>query len=120
FADVVGNAVARAANAGHSGVRAFGEMVAVLWREERRAAAIRLEQLWNELGARVPFSLLCAYPIHGFRNGDDDGPFLEVCGEHSRVIPAESYAALASPDERLRLIGRLQQTAAALEGEAAR
>jgi len=120
FAEVVGGVVARAADAGHAGVRVFGEMIAVLWSDGRRAAAVRLEQLWNELGARVPFSLLCAYPIHAFRNGDDDGPFLRVCGEHSHVIPAESYPALATPDERLRLIGRLQQKAEALEADAAR
>src|SRR5205085_1558855 len=78
-------------------------MVAVLWREERRAAAIRLEQLWNELGARVPFSLLCAYPIQAFRKGDDDGPFLEVCGEHARVIPADR------PDDLERILSAIRR-----------
>ena len=40
--------------------RLYGEMVDVLWRDGNPQAAIRLEELWNELGRARPFSLLCA------------------------------------------------------------
>jgi signal transduction histidine kinase len=43
----------------------------------------------------------------------------EVCAAHSRVVPAESYSALDSPDERLRAIALLQQKAHSLEAEIA-
>ena len=40
--------------AGHSKVRAFGEMVDILNRRGNLAAAIRLEELWNELLDQMP------------------------------------------------------------------
>jgi hypothetical protein len=44
-------------------VRAFGEMVDVLWQDGRERAAIELEELWNELAAERRFALLCAYRL---------------------------------------------------------
>lgn len=44
-------------------IRAFGEMVALLWAEGRPDAAIRLEDYWNELLRDGGFSLFCAYPF---------------------------------------------------------
>ena len=38
-------------------------MVAVLWKEGNFVAALQLEELWNELQRRTPFSLFCAYPL---------------------------------------------------------
>jgi hypothetical protein len=109
FSAAIGSAIARAADAG-DGVRIFGEMVAVLWDEGNVAAAIRLEELWNELAKAHPFSLLCAYPLHVF--GSDSAAFARVCACHTRVIPTESYTALAGADERLRAITELQLVAA--------
>ena len=121
FADVVGGLLGQAAaKAEHGRVRAFGEMVALLWAERKPDVAIRVEELWNDLARKLPFSLLCAYPIEAFRRETHGQPFLRVCGEHSRVIPAESYTRLTTSDERLRAIALLQQTVAhALEVEAA-
>ena len=42
-----------------------------------------------------------------------------MCGEHSRVIPSESYLVLRNEDERLRSIANLQQRAEVLEKELA-
>lgn len=47
-------------------VRAFGEMVGILWARGQSDATIRLEQLWHELYRSANFSLLCAYPQSGF------------------------------------------------------
>ena len=70
FNQVVGSLVAQLAEGGR-GVRAFGEMVAILWEQGNRAAAVRLEELWNELQKTQTFALFCAYPIEGF--SDDSG-----------------------------------------------
>jgi signal transduction histidine kinase len=92
----------------------YGEMVDLLWRDGQRHAAIRLEELWNELAATYDFTLLCAYPMTNFGGGADASLFDDVCATHASVLPAESFSA-AEEDERLREIARLQQRAAALE-----
>jgi PAS domain S-box-containing protein len=117
FDDVVGGVIARAANGKDSRVLAFGEMVALLWADGKREAAIRLEELWNELAKRLPFSLLCAYPIRTFSRESDGIQFSAICGEHSHVIPAESYPAGSTDDERLRVIAELQRQASVLKAE---
>lgn len=48
FVAVIGGVIARLHH-GARRVRAFGEMVALLWAEGNQPAAIRLEQLWNDL-----------------------------------------------------------------------
>jgi PAS domain S-box-containing protein len=118
FRAVVGETIERAARGGR-GVRAFGEMVALLWDAGRRDAALRLEGLWNELAERAQFSLLCAYPMHGFNREADGESFLQVCGTHGDIVPAESYTRLTDGRERLMAIGHLQQKARALEAEVA-
>jgi PAS domain S-box-containing protein len=100
-------------------VHAFGEMVALLWSAGNREAAIRLEEFWNELGKSYRFALFCAYPIAGFADEEQAIPFNSICTCHSRVIPAESYAAINSPDERHRAISLLQQKAHSLKAEIA-
>lgn len=42
-------------------VRAYGEMVAVLWSQGNLPAAFIVEDLWNELTDELPFLLVCAY-----------------------------------------------------------
>lgn len=118
FRKVVGEVIARLAEEWPR-VRAFGEMVALLWEEGNRDAACRLELLWNDLAKEHSFSLFCAYPLSEFSDEMDGAPFSEVCKCHSRVIPAESYAALSTPEEQLRAISVLQQKAKALEAEVA-
>jgi PAS domain S-box-containing protein/excisionase family DNA binding protein len=102
---------------GRKHVRAFGEMVALLWQKGNRAAAIRLEELWNELGKGYNFSIFCAYPMSAFGGDIDVDPLKQVCTCHSRVIPAESYASLSKPEDRLTAITLLQQKAHSLSAE---
>ncbi|HEX3853030.1 MAG TPA: PAS domain S-box protein, partial [Polyangiaceae bacterium] len=88
--------------AGLSGVRvrAYGEMVDLLWRDGNRSAAIALEELWNEAGSRHAFSLLCAYVMANFYKSGGASGFTDVCRTHSHVLSAESIAeAHASPPE---------------------
>lgn len=65
FVDTVGGVLADVGADG-TPVRAFGEMVALLWEEGNIAGAVRLEELWNELAQVHVFSLLCAYPSRAF------------------------------------------------------
>jgi signal transduction histidine kinase len=98
-------------------IRAFGEMVDLLWREGNAKAAIRLEELWNEASDRHEFSLLCAYVMGNFYTEGDSAQFFEVCRNHSHVIPTETFAEHDDPHSRLREISLLQQRARALESE---
>lgn len=100
-------------------VAVFGEMVALLWAGGKAEAAIRLEQLWNDLARTHSFSLFCAYPISHFHREEDAGLLLKVCNEHSAVIPTEGYMELVGEDARLRSITVLEQKAKALETEVA-
>jgi PAS domain S-box-containing protein len=98
-----------------SSVVAFGEMVAILYNAGHTEAAVRLEELWNELARRHAFSLRCAYPVQYFTDGAESEPFRRICAEHSEVIPAESYTKLESEAERWRMVTHLQQRASTLQ-----
>ena len=67
-------------------VRAFGEMVAVMWASGHQAATVRLEHLWHQLCAAEQFSLLCAYPRIGFTQNASSS-ISEICAAHSKVLP---------------------------------
>lgn len=87
FTDVVGGVLARAGGR-YAGLRAFGEMVALLWMEGKPEAALRLEQLWNGLSRIHRFSLFCAYPSTPFFASATEAQFGSICDEHSHVIPS--------------------------------
>ena len=94
---------------------AFGEMVAILWAEGRREAAIDLEHLWNDLALSNQFNLRCAYPMQCFAREGSAGLFTEICGQHTEVVPSESYTSLGSQDARMRMISSLQQKASTMQ-----
>lgn len=117
FQSVIGNVVAKV-GAGRDGLRAFGEMVALLWRDGKQSAAIQLERLWNDLSKSHTFSLLCAYPLHDFDGAANGYAFSQICQEHSHILPLENFArATLEPNERLREIALLKQKANSLEIE---
>jgi PAS domain S-box-containing protein len=120
FNEVIGSAIERASNGGRIHVRAYGEMVAVLCAEGKQQAAIRIEQLWNQLATRHSFSLLCAYPMSAFSTEEDGKLFHDVCCAHSHVCLAESFTLPTGEDQLRRTIAILQQKANALESEVAR
>ncbi len=97
----------------------FGEMVALLLLEGNSEAAIRLEQLGNELTENYSCSVRCAYPMSTFAEAADAEPLRRVCEQHSEVIPAEDYSALEGDERRKQAIVQLQQKAHALETEIA-
>ena len=67
----------------HCTVRAYGEMVNVLWKDGLSAAAIRLETLWNELANTHDFKLLCGYSMGNFYKG---AAIEDIKGQHSHLV----------------------------------
>ncbi len=61
FHSVIGSLLRKTIATGRP-VRAYGEMVAVLWRAGDVLTAVELEQAWNELLRELPLELMCAYP----------------------------------------------------------
>ncbi|HXJ15125.1 MAG TPA: PAS domain S-box protein, partial [Candidatus Limnocylindrales bacterium] len=106
FVEIVGGTIARtraALNDVHSEIVIFGEMVSLLWLEGKTEAAIRLEQLWNELTKEHSFSLRCAYPIADFCDGKSGLPLIRVCAEHSAVVFDQSDKPLRGGRSKIAL-----------------
>jgi hypothetical protein len=71
-------------------VRAYGEMVDVLWQDGQTVAAVRLEMLWNQLAMTHDFSLLCGY---GMGNFYKDASMRDICGQHSHIVAPDGTVA---------------------------
>jgi hypothetical protein len=84
FTQLAGDLLRRA-RMGSPRVRAFGEMVSVLWSRGLNGATLRLEQIWHELCREEGFALLCAYPRQIFNENADES-MRDICATHSRVI----------------------------------
>jgi hypothetical protein len=85
FEETVGSLIATTVRGG-APVRAYGEMVALLWDDGLVGAAIELEALWNELAGRYPFSLFCAYPAQSVAGNGHFDAFNEVCLQHAGIV----------------------------------
>jgi hypothetical protein len=68
-------------------VRAFGEMVALMWANGHHEATIELEHHWARLCKSEEFSLFCAYPRAGFTQ-DAEQSMMDVHLAHSIVFNA--------------------------------
>jgi signal transduction histidine kinase/CheY-like chemotaxis protein len=80
-------------------VRAYGELVDVLWQRGDTMAALRLEELWNELAATHRFALLCGYAMGPFYGSTGSAQREAVCACHTHVLatPPAAPAALSAP-----------------------
>ena len=104
FFDVVGGVVHAAAATGRP-VRAFGEMVALLWEAGDVIGAIDLETFWNELATEVGFSLYCAYHGRSVAGHEHADALEHVCQLHSAVVsapPVETTWQFAADDSEPR------------------
>jgi signal transduction histidine kinase len=119
FRETIGALVEQTRAGRKQPVRAYGEMVDILWRQGNRSAALAVEDLWNELAASHSFSLFCAYSLNGFERAADADEFRAVCDRHAQVYPADGFSLWERPESQHRAIGELQQRAAALEHELA-
>src|SRR5580692_11594243 len=106
FETIVGGAIVRTkarAKTARPEIAAFGEMVSLLWTEGKVEAAIRLEQLWNELATKLAFSLRCAYPVGHFNGENNSQPLMRVCAEHSAIVLDEGDASFTSGEAKIAL-----------------
>lgn len=72
-------------------VRAYGEMVDLLWAAGNVNAAVELEGLWNAIAAKYAFNLLCAYSKGSAMKHSHNDAFVRICGHHGSVLrPASS------------------------------
>ena len=76
---------AKAAKSEQPRVAVFGEAVALLQAEGKADAAIRFEQLGNDLAKTHKVDILCAYPLISFHGKKDKHIFESICAEHSAV-----------------------------------
>jgi MEDS: MEthanogen/methylotroph, DcmR Sensory domain len=77
-------------------VRAYGEMVDLLWKGGCTVAAVKLEVLWNQLAMTHDFSLLCGYAMGNFYK---NAGISEICSQHTHAISADgSIAPLGESD----------------------
>lgn len=126
FLDVVGGLIRQLSDHGRRPVRAFGEMVALLYTDGNVEGAARLEALWDKLAANHRLRLLCAYPMSAFPDAGHRRAFECICAAHSHVEPMEAdLADLAdnadnAVDELHRTVALLRQRANALDTELSR
>ena len=85
FRELIGGVIAQV-RLQYPAVRAYGEMVDILWQDGNTAAAIRLEEYWNELGRLQTFSLFCAYALDHLDAGAYAG-LHSICKTHTHFIP---------------------------------
>jgi len=94
FENCVGNVVRQVQSRCQFGLRAYGEMVSLLWTGGHFSAAMALEELWNKLIASSAFNLFCAYDIdvfgHGFHACDVDA----LLSSHTHLVPAQTHGDL--------------------------
>jgi PAS domain S-box-containing protein len=106
FFEVVGGTIARTRallKGARPEIAVFEEMVSLLWTEGKTEAAIRLEQLWNELALKYSFSLRCAYPVANFCGEKNVQPLIRVCAEHSAVVLDESDTSFRIAESKIAL-----------------
>lgn len=84
FFELIGDLLRRA-GAERRKVRAFGEMVALLWERGDTAATVHLEYMWEDLRRRHPVTLFCAYPRAGITKGSEQS-MKDICAAHARVF----------------------------------
>jgi hypothetical protein len=106
FERVIRAAMSKVQVAGPTGLRAYGEMVGILWTAREYTAAIRLEEFWNKLLHGGNFTLFCSYPIDIFAEDFQISGVDALLCDHTHLIPNGTDEVLESAinramDERL-------------------
>jgi hypothetical protein len=118
FEAALGGLVRRVASPGRP-VRIYAEMVALLWDAGHVTLALELEDLWNDLRSRFPFSLLCGYPARLLADDATTADMEAVCRLHTGVIgpqpgqPEEEKISGAAAEDARSFPGVLEAARAA-------
>jgi hypothetical protein len=101
FGQVIGEALTRASRwRPEARLLAYGEMVDILWQEGRLGAALQLEECWQELMKRRPFSLICGYRMSLFGPEGDLRAIEKVCSRHTELLSTSSGPRLKAAVDR--------------------
>jgi hypothetical protein len=92
FTSFVTSVVKQAKGRNDRKVRAYGEMVAILWAQGNNGATVNLEQLWNKFCASESFCLFCAYPKSGFTQNVNES-IDHICSHHTEIISGDNLSA---------------------------
>src|SRR5262245_26556177 len=79
----------------HVAIRAYSELVDVLWQAGRDLAAIQLEVLWNRLARTGEFSLMCGYAMSSFV---ESAGVKDVCRQHTHLVEADGTPHVSNVD----------------------
>lgn len=82
------------ARAGEASLRAYGEMVDLLWQAGNLGAATALEEFWNRLLDEARFSLFCAYTVDLLGHEDKGAVLHEMLSTHTHLLPVRSNGEL--------------------------
>jgi DNA-binding NarL/FixJ family response regulator len=88
FRKAVGDLFAAAATGAkgeHRWVSACGEGAPTLWALGKGDAAIRIEQLWDEVATEYDVDTLCGYVLSDFQREQESHIYERICAEHSTV-----------------------------------
>jgi hypothetical protein len=85
-------------------LRIYGEMVDILAAQGDLACVCEVEALWNELGSRHPFRLLCGYSSGHFGDARTAAKLREICEAHDRASakPTDLLGSWLLADRRSR------------------
>lgn len=89
-------------------IKAFGEMVNILWRQGQHIAALELEKVWNNCLENKNVTLLCAYSMENLCEERDGISFMDICNCHTHVLPAEGVIESQTSRELMKKIVELQ------------
>lgn len=86
FRATVGPVIEKAKRCGGPNTRVYGEMVNDLWRAGNTAAAIHLEEHWNQLARQYKFCLFCGYQMDSLDERSYAAPLADIGRTHSDIL----------------------------------
>ncbi len=97
FRDVIGGTIENYSRQGAPKIRIWGEMVNQLWEGNRIDAAVRLEEMWNDLAEECSFSLFCTYLMDPFSHSHSELNMKKgILKTHSSQVPTEECPRIES------------------------
>lgn len=86
FRATVGPVIEKAKLCGGPNTRVYGEMVNDLWRAGNTAAAIQLEEYWNQLARIYKFCLFCGYQMDSLDERSYATPLVDIGRTHTDIL----------------------------------
>lgn len=86
FFEIAGRLIeqtAKTSNPDRRCVALCGECASILWTQDKPNAAIRLEQLWDQLRSTYDVDILCGYELNTIRKLKGKQVLRRICEEHS-------------------------------------